>query len=198
MFQLIVNDGDANSAPDTVTIDVTLANRAPTANAGPDQNVETGATVTLDGRGSSDPDGDILTYSWTQTLGPSVTLSSTTTVSPTFTAPDEAETLVFSLTVSDGTVNSAPDTVIIGVALANLPPTANAGQDQDVETGATVTLDGSGSTDPDDDPLTYAWAQTAGPTVELSDPTAESPTFTAPDEAETLVVLAHGQRRHGQ
>ena len=187
VFQLIVNDGDANSEPDTVTIDVTLANRAPTANAGPDQNVETGAPVTLDGRGSSDPDGDTLTYSWTQTSGPSVTLSSTTTVSPTFAAPDEAATLVFSLTVSDGTVNSAPDTVIIGVALANLPPTANAGQDQDVETGATVTLDGSGSTDPDDDPLTYAWAQTAGPTVELSDPTAESPTFTAPDEAATLV-----------
>ena len=186
VFSLTVNDGEVDSEPDTVTIDIALANRAPTANAGQDQAVETGATVTLDGSGSSDPDGDALTHAWTQTAGPRVTLSSTTVANPSFTAPDIAAMLVFSLTVNDGTVNSEPDTVTIDVALANRAPTANAGQDQAVETGEMVTLDGSGSSDPDGDPLTYAWTQTSGPTVALSDATAESPTFTAPASATTL------------
>lgn len=100
-------------------------NTAPTANAGLDQtSVVSGATVTLDGLGSTDTDaGDTLTYAWTQTSGTTVTLSdnnTTTAVQPTFTAPtlsigDAAATLVFSLTVNDGTVDSTADTVSITV-----------------------------------------------------------------------------------
>ena len=107
-------------------------NSAPTANAGPDQtSVASGATVTLDGLGSTDTDaGDALTYAWTQTSGTTVTLSdndSATAVQPTFTAPtlsigDAAATLVFSLTVNDGTVDSTADTVSITVN----PETASA------------------------------------------------------------------------
>jgi hypothetical protein len=65
---------------------------------------------------------------------------------------------------------------------SNSAPTADAGNDQtDVASAATITLDGSGSTDPDTgDTLTYAWTQTAGTTVNLSDATAEKPTFIAP------------------
>jgi hypothetical protein len=60
------------------------------------------------------------------------------------------------------------------------PPVANAGVDQSVNEQQLVTLDGSGSSDPDDDSLAYAWAQVSGPPVVLSDSTAEKPTFTAP------------------
>ena len=60
--QLIVNDGRVNSVPDTVV--VTTVNSAPVANAGPDQTTYVTSTVSLNGAGSTDVDGDPLTYSW--------------------------------------------------------------------------------------------------------------------------------------
>ncbi len=64
----------------------------------------------------------------------------------------------------------------------NLPPVANAGMDQTVPSNANVNLDGSASTDPDmaPNPLTYAWTQTAGPTVTLTGGTSATPNFVAP------------------
>ncbi len=189
VFSLIVTDArNAASAPDTVTVTVTAGtNEAPTADAGAAQTVAEGATVTLDGSGSSDPEEEALTYAWTQTSGETVTLSDTTAASPTFTAPEQLTAdavLVFSLTVTDArNAASAPDTVTVTVtAGANEAPTADAGDDQTVAEGATVTLDGSGSSDPEDEALDYAWTQTSGETVTLSDTTAESPTFTAPEQ----------------
>ncbi|HXI58087.1 MAG TPA: PKD domain-containing protein [Polyangia bacterium] len=158
-------------------------NLAPTANAGTNQAVTMGATVTLDGSGSSDPNGDAISYAWTQTAGPAVTLSSTTAQKPTFVAPTVSATtaFTFSLMVSDGSLQSNPATVTVNVSRpANLAPTANAGSNQSVFAGATVTLDGSGSGDPNGDAITYAWTQTAGPAVTLSSTTAQKPTFVAP------------------
>ncbi len=82
----------------------------PTANAGADQVVNTGAAVTLDGSGSSDPNGDAITFSWKQTLGTAVSLSSTSASVVTFTAPANGTTLVFELTVSDGQSSSVGTT----------------------------------------------------------------------------------------
>ena len=71
--------------PDDPPLDV---NQAPTADAGGDQTVAGGSgTVNLDGTASSDPDGDALTYAWTQTGGAGVTLSGADTATPSFTAP---------------------------------------------------------------------------------------------------------------
>ena len=98
----------------------------------------------LDGSGSTDPGGNP-SYQWTQTAGPNVTLSSSTAIKPTFTAPSTAGTLTFQLIVTDGSQSSQPDTVSITVSLPK-PPTANAGPDQSVTTGASVQLDGSAST----------------------------------------------------
>lgn len=67
-------------------------------------------------------------------------------------------------------------------------PIAAAGLDQTVPMSAVVTLDGSGSGDPDGElPLNYRWMQTGGIAVTLADDTAVSPTFTAPDNVADLI-----------
>ncbi len=91
-------------------------NRTPVANAGPDRSVSAGASVTLNGSGSTDPDSDPLTYSWRQLSGPVVTLQNSNTVTPRFTAPsrNSSSRLEFELTVSDGS-QSSTDSVMINV-----------------------------------------------------------------------------------
>ena len=164
--------------------DTTLGafNRAPTAYAGADQMVAPGTSVTLDASGSSDLDGDTLEgHSWEQPAGPRVMLSSTTAVSPTFTAPSMQTTLTFRVTVSDGRGGSDSDTVTIRV---NRPPVAVAtASPSTVTPGSTVTLNGSGSSDPDGDTLKYLWKQSpgvGGGSIELTNADKAVATFTAP------------------
>ncbi|MCH9693232.1 MAG: PKD domain-containing protein [Gammaproteobacteria bacterium] len=178
-----------SSGSDTPAPPVTPANATPVANAGPNQSVDELSANSLDGSASSDADGDTLTYSWTQTAGPTVTLSDNTVATPTFDAPDVLATatpvvLTFQLTVNDGLVNAsnAVDVTVNDVGLgANSPPTASAGPDQAVLELVTVTLDGTASADPDGTALTYAWTETSGTGITLSDSTAAQPTFTSPD-----------------
>src|SRR5262249_15756784 len=95
------------------------ASQPPVANAGSNQAVLIGATVQLDGSASSDSNNLPLTYQWTQTAGPTVTLSSATAVKPTFAAPSTATTLSFVLVVNNGQTNSSPASVSITVSLSS-------------------------------------------------------------------------------
>ena len=98
----------------------TIPNRLPIADAGSVQSVSSGSTVTLDGSGSSDADGQNLSYTWSQTGGTSVMLSDATAAMPTFTAPAvsggaSTEVLTFRLVVNDTIEDSPEDTVVITI-----------------------------------------------------------------------------------
>ncbi|TLY00225.1 MAG: tandem-95 repeat protein, partial [Thaumarchaeota archaeon] len=183
-FKLTVSDGFANS---TDTVDITVnnvkINQPPVANAGPDQTVSEGSSVGLNGAASSDSDGDNLSYSWNQTAGPNVALSNSNTAIPTFTAPSvgpSGSTLTFKLTVSDGKGGTATDTVDVIVQNINRPPVADAGLDRTLNAGTLIDLNGTGSSDPDNDSLSYSWTQINGTSVELIDANTAAPSFAAP------------------
>jgi hypothetical protein len=199
VLSFTVSDGKA-SASDECTVSV---NSPPTANAGSDQNVTVGEVVQLNGGGSSDPDGNNLSYSWTMVsrpAGSAATLQNATSATPSFTA-DVGGTYVLRLIVNDGRLSSEPDDCTI---LANTPPIANAGPDQQVALGALVQLSGAGSSDPDGSSgavgvsgasttaLTYLWSfdsRPAGSTATLSSSTVVNPTFTADVEGTFVVRL---------
>ena len=163
------------------------ANSAPVANAGTNQSVVLG-NVTLDGTASFDANNDALTFKWSlvnKPAGSSVALSSATSAKPTFTA-DVAGTYVLTLIVNDGKVDSAVAAVSVTASAANsapvtnFAPIANAGLAQSVIAGSVVTLDGTSSTDANNDPLTYKWFLTSNPynsTATLSSSSTVKPTF---------------------
>ena len=176
--QLVVNDGSASSAADTVT--VTTVNTAPVANAGPDQTAAVGAVVALNGSASSDADGDALAYAWnvqSAPAGSAMVLAGGASVTPSLSI-DRAGTYVVRLVVDDGHVAGVADTVTISTV--NSAPVANAGADQTALVTQTVTLNGSASSDVDGDPLAFAWAfvsRPAGSAAVLAGASGVQPTF---------------------
>ncbi|MDX8412416.1 MAG: PKD domain-containing protein [Mariprofundaceae bacterium] len=135
-------------------------NHAPVADAGADQNIYLTQVASLNGAGSSDVDAsDTLTYAWTIESAPAGSLAtlSAPTALATSLAPDLAGQYAISLVVNDGLVSSAEDTVLVN-ATANLPPVALAtGTPLTGIAPLTVSFDAGASTDPENDPLTYAW-----------------------------------------
>ena len=173
----------------TAPIVTVVANRAPTAviapvdpspNADPSlvpPRVDGSTTITLDGSGSYDPDpGETatLTYSWRLVSGGTINLTNANTATASFTTPTAIATeqsLAFQLIVTD---TLGASSVSAFTALQVLPlrpnrgPTADAGTNRTVVLGATYTLDGSGSSDPDPGEtatLTYSWRQVSGPDI---------------------------------
>lgn len=168
---------------------------SPVAIAGEDQTLLQGEPVTLDGSKSVDEDGEIVSYRWE--LRDGTYLGEGITLTTDLSLPLGTYEIV--LIVTDDKGATGIDTVVITVVAAppkppvpeNKPPVANAGANQsDVAIGSTVTLDGSGSSDPDGDTLTYKWTMTAKPTgsgAVLSDSTIVKPKFTA-DKAGSYTV----------
>jgi MYXO-CTERM domain-containing protein len=160
------------------------------ADAGPDQSVGPGAAVLLDASASASQEGLPLTFAWRQVSGPAVSLTSAASAVTAFTAPSQetASTVVLEVEVSDGT-NTATDQVSISVSPVPAPTlTADAGQDQTVNVGDRVVLDGANSRSSANVALTFAWSQVSGPQVTLQGTDRPAATFTAPDVTEESVL----------
>lgn len=177
------------------------ANQSPVANAGTDQTVHVGDSVTLDGTGSNDPDGNTpLSFAWSitsQPAGSTAVLSDPTASMPSFT-PDKVGDYTIQLVVTDTLGASSSDTVVISTT--NSAPVADAGPDQlIVAIGTTVQLNGGTSYDTDGDSITYSWSLIQKPqssNATLSNSAIPNPTFVADvhgDYVASLVVTdEHG------
>ncbi|MEK6606515.1 MAG: hypothetical protein AABZ30_02535 [Myxococcota bacterium] len=176
-FRLRVGDGASWSGDATVT--VRILDVAPTADAGPAIGATVGERVRLDGRFSTDANGDGLTYAWTQAQGSAVAIDASDEAEAEFEA---AETGVygFDLVVTGGGRASAPARAwaIVDDRFDHVPVAA---ADAFVagEAHAPVFLDGQASVDADGDTLTYTWRQIAGAPVALTDADAPIATLTA-------------------
>ncbi|MES2960372.1 MAG: PKD domain-containing protein [Pseudomonadota bacterium] len=195
---VVIDSLNETSVADQVVVTVNALNKnnAPVAVAGSDQNVLVGATVELDGSGSVDTDGDLLTYSWSITskpAGSTAQLSYTDGAddpAPTFVA-DVAGVYVIGLVVGDGKANATPVSVKVTAAVGNVAPVANAGDDASTVVGTTVNLSGTLSSDANgSDALTYAWKIVSRPAGSAAAPVNPSnPTATLTPDVAGLYVI---------
>jgi ribosomal protein L14 len=167
VFTLQVTDNNGASASATVTVVVNpAANQAPVANAGNNVIITLPVnSVTLDGTGSSDPDGTIASYSWTKTSGPAAGTISAASSGTTTVTGLTAGVYVFTLQVTDNSGANAFSTVTVTVnPAANQLPIAYAGSDIVITLPVnSVTLNGTGSFDPDGTITSFNWTKSSGP-----------------------------------
>jgi ribosomal protein L14 len=170
-FQLKVTDNDGAESTDAVDVTVAAAaNVAPTASAGSDQSITLPTdSVTLDGGASSDSDGNIASYEWTQISKPSgasdAVISAPANSSTGVSGLTAVGKYTFQLKVTDNDGAESTDAVDVNVAAAtNVAPTASAGSDQSITLPTdSVTLDGSASSDSDGNIASYEWTQISKP-----------------------------------
>src|SRR5210317_628669 len=164
VIQLVVTDNlGLASEPEFVV--VSTQNSAPVAEAGADQYFENpDVIIELDGNQSFDPDGDPITYAWTIVSKPIdslAELSNPNDVQPTFVADTVGDYIIELVVTDDLGTMSVPDEVV--VSSGNVKPVADAGGNQLAIVDHPVLLDGSGSYDANNDPLTYSWNMVSKP-----------------------------------
>jgi len=176
---------DSQPTNNTASLSITASNLIPNlqANAGENTNGIAGESVTIDATGSSIVSGSISDYTFELVNGSGGTITETATGQADVALPSDGSNVVIKVTVEDRDGNSSSDFVTVSV---NARPSVEAGEDQTVSSGVSVTLTGTGS-DSDGSVASYLWQQTSGTTVTLNSPNDSTTTFTAPSGSTTLV-----------
>jgi hypothetical protein len=201
LFRLVVDDGASSSLPDfvTVTFNNLVGDSPPSVTASAStSSAIVGQSVTLIGTKDdldTDPAGVTVQWSQTQNGAPPATLTPGATVlNPSFVMPDTTTALQFKLVAFDGTSQSAPATVTIGVdrkptaAIVVTPPSG--------APGTTITFNGAGSTDPENHALTYRWTQLLPASPQLvADLTTSSISFVANGGAVKFQLVVNDSRQ---
>ena len=186
VLQLTATDSVGQIGSDQVIIFVAPENSAPKANAGPDMTVDENTIVNLTCTGT-DPDTNVLNYGWTSKSSKLVIVpSDSAKVSIKSPSVVSDETFTMTCTVSDGKLTSTDSMNLTVRNTLSLDIIANAGMDRIVNEKVKVNLDGTKSSDPENQKISYEWTQISGETVTLSSTTSVTPSFTSP-------IVANGE-----
>ncbi len=183
VFQLTVTDSENQSSSDQLVLLVVPENSAPIVDAGPDQTANEGTIVNLT-CSAIDPDGDMIHLTWASSSD-KVVIADVASANTTVQLPATIKDMVITMTCTgtDGKLSSS-DSMMINVAnVLNQPIVADAGPDQIVNEHVPVSLDGSKSSDPEQQVLSYMWTQVSGEPVVLSSVSSVTPSFTSPTVA---------------
>lgn len=209
VVSLSVSDGVTASARDIAVFTALVSNLPPVADAGTAEVGQVGALQTFDGSRSFDPDGALTEYAWELAAAPAGSALTTESIFQRDTAgaslvPDAAGAWVLSLRVFDGIAWSNVDWLAFDVAPADELPVADAGTSRATTpcNGPTISLDGSGSYDPEGAPLIYQWALIGAPlgsaatAADLASATEQSTGFTwdLPGDYVFTLEVFDGQR----
>lgn len=198
LFTLLASCGGGGGDTPSTGSPPGIVNQPPVVNAGIDISAVSGEVVQLEGA-ASDSDGTVQSIVWVQTGGPAAALDDSNSLTASFTAPTVStqSELIFELTVTDDDGAQSNDSVSVAVIPPNDAPSAIAGADQLVIKGSIVQLDGTGSSDPENDLLSYTWSldsRPEGSSAALDDPALPNPTFVAdlPGVYDISLVVSDG------
>lgn len=207
-FKLTIHDGKGNidSEKISVLINNIQVNPVALATAGNNNVADEKTQIILDGSASSDPNGQIVSYVWTQTEGPTAEIIPDASLGEAFLrirTPEvlERETIKFVLEVTDNDDHKGSTELSIDVVnVVNQEFKVEAGVLETFDEGAAVTL--TAIVSPKDESFTFNWTQTQGSTVELQGANTDTLTFTAPEVALlgeelefSILVTGRGNRR---
>ena len=189
-FTLTLSSIDNSNIGSNGEITFTIAdddqNTAPVVTLSENFEVNTGQRQSLTAQ-ASDDENDTMTYLWEQTDGPDVTLTNADTLSASFTAPNNADSLIFKFTATDFRGASTEKSITISVVAppVNTAPVVVLQGNFELNGGQTQNLEAQTS-DAESDTMTYLWEQTAGSTVTLTNADTLIASFTAPNSVDSL------------
>ncbi len=189
ILQLTVTDTLGQSDTDRMNVIVVAENNKPRVDAGPDQTINENTTGNVL-CSAFDIENDPLSYTWTASASDFV-IHNPKNPGTTFMAPSVVETkqVLLTCSVSDGTFTVTDSLTVTVQNTLSLPIIANAGPDQIVNEEVTITLDGTGSYDQENQPIYYMWTQISGENVTIATPDAAETSFTSPTVANNEIKV---------